>query len=63
MNSFLNKLCLKRLCLPCDTDIEHLKSGLIKSNIFECGNSHHIACVVKYKGSCFKHIELWDKHV
>ena len=49
MNSFINELCLKRLCLPCDTDIEHLKSGLIKSNICECGNSHHIACVVKYK--------------
>lgn len=56
MNSFLNKLCLKRLCLPCNTDVEQLNSGLIKSNILECGNSYHIACVVKYKGSCFKHL-------
>ena len=49
MNSLVNNLCLRRLCLPCDTDIELLNSGLIKSNIYECGNSHHIACFVKYK--------------
>jgi len=50
MNSFLDNLCLKRLCLPYDTDIERLHSGLIKSNICECGNSYHIACLVTQKG-------------
>lgn len=50
MNSFINELCLKRLCLSCDTDFVQLNSGLLKSNINECGNSHHIACIVKYKG-------------
>ena len=63
MTSFVNKLCLKRLCLPFNTDFVQLNSGLIKSNICECGNSHHIACVVIGKRSCLKRIKLWDKHV
>lgn len=65
MTSFVNRLCLRRLCLPSGTNFAELESGLIKpkSNICECGNSHHIACVVIGKRSCLKCIKLWDKHV
>lgn len=50
MNYLVNKLCLKRLCLPCDTDVNRLNSGLIKTKIEKCGNSYHIACLVTQKG-------------
>ncbi len=61
--TFIDKLCLRRLCLPANTDVDRLRSGLIKSNMCECGNSHHIACAVEGKGSCLKCTKLWDEHV
>ena len=63
MDSFIDKLTLRRLCLPSTTDITLLRSGQIKSTLCECGNSHHIACALEPKGSYFKCHELWDKYV
>ena len=63
MNSFINNMCFKRLGLSSNTDINQLNSGLIKSNTCECGNSHHMACVVNGKRSCLKCVKLWDEHV
>ncbi len=62
MDNFLNKLCLRRLCLPSTTDMKDLRSGCVKSPMCDCGNSHHIACTFE-KGYCFQSFELWDKHV
>ena len=53
MESLVYEMQLKRLCLPCDTDFDDLRSGIIKNNICECnGMSQHIACVIKEKGKC-----------
>ena len=63
MNSSLDNLILRRLCLPANTDLSLLNSGEIKSKLCECGSSHHIACVVDGKWSCFKCPQLRDEHL
>lgn len=54
MESLIDKLCLQRLCLPSNTNINCLRSCKIKSNIIECGNSHHIACIYEDNGEILK---------
>lgn len=63
MNSILDKMCLKRLCLPSNTDIELLRSGNIKCSMCDWGNSHHIACTFEGKSYCLKGHNIWDKYV
>ena len=64
MDTLIDKLTLRRLCLPSTTDIKALRAGKIRTSSFcECGNSHHIACAIEKKGSCFKSTKLWNKHV
>jgi cytidine deaminase len=50
--TILNKLFLKRFCLPINTDIDSYELGensnnLRKTNI--CGNYNHISCILKGK--------------
>lgn len=52
MDSIIEKMLLKRLCLPIDTDIDKLRLGVIKNNKCRCNNvSQHIACVLKKEGN------------
>ncbi len=63
MNTLIDKMCLRRLCLPSNTNIDDLRSGAVKNNRCECGTSHHIACVLQGRESCFKGSFIWNKHV
>lgn len=45
MDILINKLCIKRLCLPTNTNIYDLKYGLIKKFFNESNISYHIACI------------------
>ena len=54
MELLVNELCLRRLCMRTDTDIELVKSGSIKTLFPELGHSKHCACIYKKKGSAFK---------
>jgi hypothetical protein len=58
-----NTLCLRRLCLPSNTNIDDLHNGKIKNNMCICGNYLHIACIYEGKGQCLKCPKLWDKYV
>jgi hypothetical protein len=48
MNILIQKLCKKRLCLPSDIEFDDV-SNSVQNNLCECGESHHIACVLKGK--------------
>lgn len=67
MNNLLDRMCLRRLCLPSYIDINDLRKGTIKSCCSECNMSNHIACIYEgkicEKGSYFQSLELWDKYV
>ena len=47
MNSFLDKLCLKRLCLPSNIDINLIRNSSIKHSDCACDTSKHIAVCFK----------------
>ena len=47
MDNMIDRLCLKRLCLPSNTDIDLLHNGKVKSNLCNCDTSKHIAIVIK----------------
>jgi len=49
MDAIINILCLKRLCMPSNTDINLLQNGVIKipHNICKCDTSKHIAICLK----------------
>lgn len=45
MEEIMNKMCLKRLCLPSNININDLRNGTIKQSIYnKCHCSNHIAC-------------------
>jgi hypothetical protein len=48
MNNLLDKMYIKRFCLPSDIDIDNHKKLNINSCL--CGDSNHIACTLKGKG-------------
>jgi hypothetical protein len=62
MNSIIDKLCLKRLCLPSNTDITLVHNGTIKSHTCICDTSKHIAVCFKER-QYLKCAKLWDQHV
>lgn len=49
MNHLLDKMFLKRFCLPANSDIELYENGKAYINDCFCGNYNHIACVMKGK--------------
>ena len=52
MDSIIEKMLFKRLCLPINTDIDKLRLGVIKNKNCRCNNiSQHIACVLKKEGN------------
>lgn len=65
--TLIDRLCLRRLCLPSYTNIDDLRNGCVNAKTkrmtqIECGCSHHIACTFEGR-YCFQSIELWDKYV
>ena len=54
--TFIDRLCLRRLCLPSFTDIDDLRSGIVKTKRIaqiEFGCVHHIACLFERR-CCLK---------
>lgn len=54
MNTLIEKLYKKRLCLPSNAEFEDLSNlqimpNIVKNNLCKCGYSYHIACVFKGK--------------
>ena len=62
MDTIIDKLCIRRLCLPSNTNIELLRSGNIKSHICACDTSKHIAVIYKER-QYLKCIKLWNQCV
>jgi len=62
MDTIVDNLCLRRLCLPSGTDINLLHNGTVKSHTCLCDTSKHVAVCYK-KGQYFKCIKLWNKYV
>ena len=50
MMNLLDKMFIKRFCLPVNSDIDSYENGSINMNSCLCGNYNHIACVLKGKG-------------
>ena len=51
--NIIEKLCLKRLCIPCNTDIELVRKGIIKSLHTMYNQSNHIAYIFNDKKNIF----------
>jgi hypothetical protein len=62
MNTIIDKLCLRRLCLPSNTDIDLVHNGTIRSHTCACDTSKHVAVCFKER-QYFKCIELWNEYV
>ena len=50
MLNLLDKLFIKRFCLPSNSDIDLYENGTSNLNSCLCGNYNHAACVLKGKG-------------
>lgn len=47
MNRFIDKLFIKRFCLPYDTNVEIYEKGYMNVSSCLCGDFNHISCVLK----------------
>lgn len=50
INSLIDKLFLKRFCLPSNTDVLSYETGINNINSCICGHYNHISCFFKAKG-------------
>ena len=53
-SELLNKLFIKRFCLPVNTDIDSYENGSItlsKKTNYVCGNYNHVSCVLQGRNS------------
>lgn len=50
MLNLLDKMFIKRFCLPIDSDIESYENGNKNINSCLCGHYNHAACVLQGKG-------------
>jgi hypothetical protein len=50
MLNLLDKMFIKRFCLPVNSDIDSYENGSINIDSCLCGNYNHVACVLKGKG-------------
>ncbi len=50
MQSLLDKMFIKRFCLPINTDIESYENGTINVDSCLCGPYNHVSCVLQGKG-------------
>ena len=51
MMSLLDKLFIKRFCLPINSDISLYEDGKQIINSCLCGHYNHVSCVLQGKGS------------
>ena len=49
MTQILDKLFLKRFCLPSNTNISSIENGEMQLSSCLCGNYNHVSCVLKGK--------------
>lgn len=51
MDSILDKMFIKRFCLPVDSDIGLYENG--KNNVSSClcGHYNHVSCILQGKGN------------
>lgn len=49
MTNLLEKMFIKRFCLPIDSEIELYESGNMNVNSCLCGNCNHVSCVLQGK--------------
>jgi|Laugresu1bdmlbsd_1035121.scaffolds.fasta_scaffold42567_1 hypothetical protein len=49
-HTLLNKMFLKRFCLPSNSDVSLYENGIKKVTRCSCGNYNHVACIIKCKG-------------
>ena len=50
MTDLLEKLFIKRFCLPIDSDITLYENGNMNINSCLCGHYNHASCVLQGKG-------------
>jgi hypothetical protein len=50
MNAILDKMYLKRFCLPVDSDIDLYESGINNVSPCMCGHYNHVSCIFQGKG-------------
>ena len=62
MDDLCNLLTFRRLCLRSDTNINMLKSGMIKSCICSDEKLMHVSACFKEK-QYVQCIKLWDKQI
>lgn len=51
MSNLLEKMFIKRFCLPIDSDIELYENGNMSINSCLCGHYNHVSCVLQGKWS------------
>lgn len=49
MTNLLEKMFIKRFCLPIDTDISLYENGIEHINSCLCGQYNHVSCVLQGK--------------
>jgi cytidine deaminase len=47
MSGLLDKMFLKKFCLPVNSDIEQYKNGNIHINTCFCGHYNHVSCILQ----------------
>lgn len=49
MKDLIDKLFIKRFCLPIDSDIELYENGKKNINSCMCGHYNHVSCLLQRK--------------
>ena len=49
MTNLLEKMFIKRFCLPIDSDIQLYENGNMNINSCVCGHYNHVSCVLQGK--------------
>ena len=47
MIDLIDKMFMKRFCLPIDSDIELYEKGMSNINSCMCGHYNHVACILQ----------------
>ena len=53
MNLILDKMFIKRFCLPVDSDIASYERGVNNVSPCVCGHYNHVSCILQGKG-CYE---------
>lgn len=63
MTNLLEKMFIKRFCLPTDSDIELYENGDMNINSCLCGHYNHVSCILQGKWDFEKgqNFKLWYK--